>query len=66
MLKDHNKATVKKCEQLLNSGGVDVSEFEDNYLLPKILLHVSLSNEARQYQPLGQHDLKTCKNLMKF
>lgn len=66
MMKDHNKATIKKCEQLLNSGGVDVSEFTDNYLLPKILMHVALLSEAHQYKPLTKYDLKTAKNLMNF
>jgi hypothetical protein len=66
MIEEHNKALIKECERLLNCGGVDVTNAEDNFLLPKVILHVALLNEAHQYRPLSKEMEKEVKNLKYF
>ena len=53
-------------ERLYDSGGIDPEKYEDNYLLPKILLHVALTKEAECFQPLSKEGKADAKNLYHF
>jgi len=66
MAKEHNKALIKECLRLYNSGGVDTKNADDNYSLPKTIIHVALLNEANQYKPLSQENKKDIKNLIHY
>ncbi len=66
MAAEQRKTLLKECERLLNSGGVDVDGAENNFLLPKTILHVALLNEANQYKPLTKQTQTDAKNLLKF
>ena len=66
MAKYHNKYLLKECERLLNSGGISVSDAENNFIVPKIVMHVALLNEANQYKPLSTNMRKEVENLKHF
>jgi len=40
-----------KAKELVASGAVDIESYEDNFLLPKIILAASLTDEAYQWTP---------------
>ncbi len=65
MRKDCNKYIDKECLKLFDSGGIDNSSFSNNYLLPKIILHVALKNLAQQYKPLSGYS-EDINNLLKY
>ena len=60
------ESLLKEGERLLHCGGVAVSEYEDNYLLPKIILTVALENEVDNWSPFNREDQATIKNLRHF
>lgn len=58
---------MDKCNRLLNSGCIDKKKYnDDNYLLPKIILHVALLELAEQYKPSSKDSKKEVKNLKYF
>ena len=52
--------------KLFESGGIDPEEFENDYLLPKIILSVILKNLSFQYLPLSKEAKAQAKNLEHF
>jgi len=58
--------SLEEVERLLNSGGIDTEKFENNFRLPKILLHVALIHQVWQYKPLTKEDEKDARNLSNF
>lgn len=66
MAKEHQKALLKECERLYNSGGVDTKNAENNFILPKTIIYVALLNEASQYKPLSKESQKDVRNLIHF
>lgn len=66
MAKEHQKALLKECERLFDSGGIDTVNAENNFILPKTIMHVALLNEANQYKPLSKEAQKDTKNLIHF
>ncbi|OPX89044.1 MAG: hypothetical protein A4E53_01652 [Pelotomaculum sp. PtaB.Bin104] len=56
----------EECARLYSCGALNVEEYEDNYLLPKIILCVALKNQSWQYRPLTQEGKKEAKNLERF
>jgi len=56
---------VKKIEQLMASGGIDLDSYEDNYIAPRILLAAALVDEADQFM-VRDCDKKAVNNLKYF
>jgi hypothetical protein len=57
----------KECERLLSCGAVDYDDYENNYVLPKLILTVALENCARQYlPPYNTQHKREVANLRKF
>jgi len=50
-------------DKALRSGALDLAIYEDDYLLPKIIVSSLLREVTWQYQPLHPEDRKTSKNL---
>lgn len=63
--KSHTKI-IEESERLLKSGGVNLESYDDDYLLPKIILYVALKNQAEQWKPFDKNALKDAKNLEHF
>ena len=40
----------KNVERVLNNGSVDIEDYEDNFLLPRIILQALLKEESFQYE----------------
>lgn len=56
----------KESERLLNSGGVDIETYSQDFVLAKIVLVVVLKNLTDQYMPLHKYLHKEIKNLSCF
>lgn len=49
---EKTRANIRaKAEHLFNSGAVDPESYEDNYVLPKIILCACLLEQAEQWEP---------------
>ena len=66
MLVDCQEYLLKECNILFESGGVEPDNFENDYLLPKIILAVALKNLSFQYYPLHKEGKEQAKNLEHF
>lgn len=66
MEKDIIDSINKETDRLFDCGGIDTSTYEFNWLLPKIILYVALTNIANQYRLLGADNIRHAKNLFKF
>lgn len=64
--RDFDEGTVlQECKRLLDSGGVEPTEFTD-YELARILIHVALKNKASQYRLISDKNVKAANNLAYF
>lgn len=55
------------CEKAIKSGALDLTAYEDSYILPRIVLKAALLNEADQWITRDRpEDEKTVKNLLHF
>jgi len=66
MKKEMNQEIEKECLRLLNSGAVDIGSYDDDYLLPKLILCAALQNSSKQYLPFAKEHIKKVKNLLNF
>lgn len=66
MLPELMQKIREKAKKLFYSGGVDTDSYEDNFLLPKIILTAVLKHQAFQYEPHTKEDKKVVKNLEHF
>ena len=59
--------TNKRIGHILSSGAIDITAYDDNYRLPKILLTDALSCMALySFRPLNDEDVKTLENIKHF
>ena len=66
-LKDQiNKLIDNRIERILQSGCVDLNDFEDNYILPKIFIYAVAEEIKFQFKPLYKEHLKEAKNMINF
>lgn len=61
-----SKALQQEAQNLLKSGGIDPSQYNDNYELPKVLVHAAIQNLRHQLQPPNGRARKDAKNLENF
>lgn len=60
------KDLIDECWRLLNSGAIDLTKYEDDYSLPKVVMTVACEKAAWNWKPLLA-DLKAeANNLRKF
>ncbi len=64
--KDIRSYILKETERLLNSGGVNLDDYEDEFLLPKVLLTVACKSLVAQYSPYSDRGKADVKNLAHF
>lgn len=60
------KTATKKIERAINSGAIDLKQWEDDYALPKIIAYVLLQDAVFQIKPLSKENMKEAENLEKF
>ena len=51
LIRNCSASMRKNIEKVLESGAVNIGSYEDNYLLPKIILVALLKEEIFQYEP---------------
>lgn len=66
MMPDLTEGIRRECDRLYESGAVDTGAFEDNYLLPKVILTVAIENQVRQYNGATSQLKKEIRNLRHF
>jgi len=66
LLSTARRDIIARAEHLLNSGAVSLSDYDDNYLLPKILLHSILETYTEQTTPLAGKHHQEANNLRYF
>lgn len=53
LIRENNKMIKEKLEKLLKSGAIDLPFYEDNYLLPKLIMCAMAKETAFQFKPLS-------------
>lgn len=64
MLPELKEAMIKDAEKLMDSGSINLSEYENSYLLPKILMSSILLRQKWQYMPFDKEGQKIAKKLV--
>lgn len=60
------KMAKSKIKKALNCGAVDVESYDDDYELPKIILHAVMKSMADETMPLYPANRKESNNLYQF
>ena len=66
MIPDLIEGIRKECDKLFDSGGIDPKAYQNDWLLPKIILSVAIENQIWQYKPLSPEGKKEIANLKHF
>ena len=66
MLPDLNKTILEKAKKAYKSGAIDLSDYENNYSLPRIFLSAMGTEIRWLYEPHGKENLNTRDNLAHF
>lgn len=66
LIKENNKMIEEKLEKLLKSGAINLPDYEDNYVLPKIFMCAIGKEMQFQWKPYNQEDRKTVENVSNF
>jgi hypothetical protein len=66
MLPELNELIMAKAQKVFKSGAIEPSDYEDNYLLPKIFISAMGREIERQYKPFMRQDVSTRNNLYNF
>ncbi|MFX0183346.1 MAG: hypothetical protein ACFE95_09730 [Candidatus Hodarchaeota archaeon] len=61
-----NKLIDNRIEKILQSGCVDLNDYEDNYILPKMFIYAVAEEIKFQFKPLLEKHLKEGKNMINF
>lgn len=60
------RTLIEDAEYLIDSGAINMSDYENDYVLPKILLSAALERKKDIYRPLFLDYKKEVKNLTYF
>ena len=63
MVKDDNRYIVEKVKSILHSGQIELSDYDNDFRLPKIILSAVYSELSYQREPIYKNDIKTAKKL---
>lgn len=66
LIKTFNEGLSAEVERLYNSGGIDPADYEDDYILPKIILTAALYHRKDDFRPLYEPHTSAFKNLLNF
>ncbi|MFH2034578.1 MAG: hypothetical protein ABIJ26_07780 [Candidatus Margulisiibacteriota bacterium] len=57
---------VKEIIRLMNCGGIELGDYENDFEAPKVLLATALLNCHLRYVPLAEFGRADMRNLLKF
>ena len=63
MVRDDKKYIQEKVEKALKSRAFDIKDYEDDYRLPKIILHAIYKDLCWQRKPLYKEHSKIAENI---
>lgn len=67
MIPDFQEWLLKRCDELLTSGGIDLTGFANDYRLPKIVLTAALADAGETlYSPRDPISRRIAQNLRHF
>lgn len=67
LLEQVNKIVDEELDRLINSGALDIENIEKgDYLMPKILLKISIENSIHNLNPLSNKAKEAYDNLKHF
>ena len=61
-----NRYIIEDAKELIDSGLIDLSEYDNDYLLAKILLQATLERERRRYFTLNKANMTEVENLIGY
>lgn len=64
--KSFSEELEKKLDRILEAGCLDLTKYEDNFILPKIIFSAILKNESFQFAPMSKEYQQEIKNVSKF
>jgi hypothetical protein len=64
--KSFSEDLEKKLDKILESGCLDLSKYENDYKLPKIVFSAILKSESFQFTPMSKAYQQEIKNVSKF
>lgn len=56
----------KELDKILKSGCVDLSKYENDFILPKIIFSAILKSESFQFAPMSKEYQQEIKNISRF
>lgn len=56
----------KELDKILESGCLDLTKYENDFILPKIIFSAILKNESFQFVPMSKEYQQEIKNVSKF
>lgn len=66
LLSKANRNMIKDVEIMLDSGAIDLSEYENDYLLPKIMISAILERETNGWIPMNESSYLEAKRLSNY
>ena len=62
LIRENNKMLREKLEKLLKSGAIDLNNWEDNYVLPKLVMCAMGKEISFQWKPLSKDHKNEIEN----
>ncbi len=66
LINDAAKLMREKLEKALYCGAINLENYDDDFELPKIIVHALLKDAAFRYEPFIKDNRKAAENLYKF
>jgi len=66
LINDAARLMREKLEKALYCGAINLENYDDDFELPKIIVHALLKDAAVRYEPLIKDNRKAAENLYKF
>lgn len=64
--KSFSKELEKELDKILEAGCVDLTKYENDFILPKIVFSAILKSESFQFAPMSKEYQQEIKNVSKF
>ena len=64
--KSFSEELEKELDKILEAGCLDLTKYENDFILPKIIFSAILKNESFQFAPMSKEYQQEIKNVSKF
>lgn len=64
--KSFSEELEKELDKILEAGCLDLTKYENDFILPKIVFSAILKNESFQFAPMSKEYQQEIKNVSKF